>query len=167
MKPTLPKVIITDKDTASDYLLAEMYQPTDLACVLSINDRESTLPVGFHEFGGHKIALFFEDVTVSWGRHAAPDADDARKIVAWAKGVNGTCLVHCRAGISRSTAAAIAIPAVRSEPSQANARAIMRWLVEIRYVADPNPLLVALLDDEIGWNGHLYDARAWRFPKPR
>jgi predicted protein tyrosine phosphatase len=94
-----------------------------------------------------------------------PDAADARKIIAWANGVKGPSLVHCAAGISRSTAAALAIPAVRTQPSVTNARAIMRWLVEIRYVANPNPLLVALLDDQIGWHGHLCDARAWRFPR--
>ena len=103
MMNELPKVIVVDRDTAADYLLAYQYDRSDLACLLSINDRLDTPPVGFHEFTGHKLALHFDDVISTKSGLVPPTARDARKIVAWAKGCNGTSLVHCAAGVSRST----------------------------------------------------------------
>lgn len=161
----IPKVTILDRDSASDLLLAELYAPTDLCCVLSLNDYNTCSPPnGFDDFGGHKLALFFDDVLCDKYGYIAPTPDDARKIVAWAKGVKGPSLIHCALGVSRSTASALAIASVFERRRDfATAMAHMRWLVQIRNVANPNPLLVRFIDDEMCWNGTLCEARLCRF----
>lgn len=158
-------VVIVDRMVAEYCLVAERDEPSGLACVLSISDskRLGSVLQGYDEFTGHKLALFFDDIWDRKPNHVLPTAKHAKQIVEWAREVQGPALLHCNAGISRSTAAAIAIPASQCSPSQDNARAIMLWLAAVRPTADPNPLLVRLIDKELGWKRHLVEARDWRF----
>jgi predicted protein tyrosine phosphatase len=67
-------------------------------------------------------------------------------------------VVHCRAGISRSTAAAfIALCATRPDREE---RAIARALRAASVYATPNPRLVALADELLGRDGRMIAAIA-------
>ena len=75
------------------------------------NDFTSVLTVGPHrdevsDFGhpDHKIVTF-DDVTVAYAGYQAPSFDHVREIVKWGEG-RSNLLVHCHAGMSRSTSSA-------------------------------------------------------------
>lgn len=125
--PEIPFVTIVDRDAATWCFMGVCEYP-GLDAALSIYDSASGPPDGFAEWsrGRHALALGFDDVTRPFAQAIPPDPVHARQIVAWARGVKTRALVHCAAGVSRSTAAATAIPACRLKPSQENARAIMR-----------------------------------------
>jgi predicted protein tyrosine phosphatase len=65
-------------------------------------------------------------------------------------------LIHCWAGISRSTAAAFTIACERSAPGKE--AAIARALREAAPHAYPNRRIVALADDLLGRRGRMVDA---------
>lgn len=160
-----PSVTVTCFDIAQEYLVRE---PWKFNCVLSLNDVDegSHPPQGFEEFRGLKLTLFFDDVICTDLGLVPPSLEDAKKIVSFARAANDRILIHCAAGISRSTASAIAIPAVRMAARSVHADAIMRWLREVRPIARPNPLLVQMIDDLVGWNGRLSKAAASHFNPP-
>lgn len=72
-------------------------------------------------------------------------------------------LVHCHAGVSRSTAAALLLVARRS--GAAALPAAVDWLWRSRDEVDPNVLLLALGDEVLGLPGSL--ARAGRVLRQR
>jgi predicted protein tyrosine phosphatase len=159
VKP-VPHVTVTDRDSARDILLKA---PSDYAAVLSISDVGDEAPAGFREFTGLKLALNFDDVTNTKYGYTPADISDVEKIVAFARAVNGRTLVHCAAGVSRSTAAALAIPALRFEASEDNAKKLCRWLVDVRFCAKPNPHVLVMIDSITGWRGMLARAARERF----
>jgi predicted protein tyrosine phosphatase len=90
----------------------------------------------------------------------APDRAHVRALVdfvtAWDR--KRAMVVHCRAGISRSTAAAfIALCATRPDREE---RAIARALRAASVYATPNPRLVALADELLGRDGRMIAAIA-------
>lgn len=156
----LPPVTICSYEEAEYYLNA---RPLAHDAVISINDVDGGPPRGIDRFPGMKCVFAFDDVVEpKWG--VPPDLDDAKAIVAFSKRLrNHRVLIHCAAGVSRSTATAISIPATRLRPSQENARAIMSWLAVVRPVARPNPLLVNMIDHLLGWDCSLSVACRHRF----
>lgn len=157
----MPSVTITDRRHAAKLLRTD----PNLRYLLSIHESDHRPVSGFDGFKGLKLALGFDDVIKDWMGYIPADTADAAKIVAFARAVNGPTLIHCAKGISRSTACAMAIPAVRLEPSKANAESICDWVIEVRPVARPNPLVVSLIDHTIGWCGMLAEACIARFPR--
>lgn len=156
----LPSVTVCSYEEAEYYLGA---RPLEHDAVISINDVHLGPPPGLHRFPGLKCALAFDDVVEpKWG--VPPSIDHATEIVDFAKRLrNHRVLVHCAAGVSRSTAAAISIPATRMRPSPDNARSIMHWIATVRPVARPNPLLVSMIDELLGWDMTLSIACRHRF----
>ena len=155
-------VTVTSFDVAQEHLVRE---PWIFDCVLSINDPDGAgiPPRGFDEFRRFKLAIFFDDVVDTRFNYIPPTLEDAKKIVAFAKAAKGKVLIHCMAGISRSTASAIAIPATRFTPSSERADSIMDWIAQVRPIARPNPLLVQQIDALTGWNGRLSASCGARF----
>ncbi len=91
-----------------------------------------------------------------------PGEDHVREVIAfaerWAKesGTKQPMIVHCFAGISRSTASALTIACtLRPEISEARFTAALRAASES---AQPNPLLVAHADRLLGREGRLVAA---------
>jgi predicted protein tyrosine phosphatase len=88
----------------------------------------------------------------------APSESVVAEIIAFARGWDETApmLVHCWAGISRSTAAAFAIACERSVPGkEAQIARTMRAAAPHAY---PNRRIVALADDLLGRQGRMVDA---------
>lgn len=156
----LPVVTVCSYEEAEFYLNT---RPLVHDAVISINDIDDAPPRGFDRFSGPKRAFAFDDVShPKWG--VPPSIDDARELVGFVKRLrNHRVLIHCAKGISRSTAAAISIPAARLRPSQENAHSIMSWIATVRPVARPNPLLVNMIDHLLGWDCSLSMARVHRF----
>jgi predicted protein tyrosine phosphatase len=74
-------------------------------------------------------------------------------------------LCHCNAGISRSSAAAIAIWASKLEPNFETAIRIMLHFQSARKQIWPNPHLIRYADEQLGWNGDLVKARDTLFKR--
>ena len=146
--------------------------------LVSIRDASANVPDWSHHTGP-RLSLAFDDLTrLSPSALAAgylpPRLEHALTIVAFAQklppDVPGL-IVHCAAGVSRSTATVLGIGAIRRGPAQA--LAFLDEAVEhavqhhVRGIApvQPNPRLVALLDDALALEGALLEpvlARYWR-----
>ena len=84
---------------------------TGVSHVLSILDPEWPVPEAFGGFGEHaKLELRFHDVIEETPGQVAPERDDVEAILAFGRDLQGEpaasarLLVHCHAGVSRSTA---------------------------------------------------------------
>ena len=94
----------------------------------------------------HRLDLRFNDIAEPREGLTPPSEADVGALLAFAGGWRGArpLLVHCWAGVSRSTAAAYVIACARSAPGQEQA-----WADRLRQAAPtatPNPLIVALAD---------------------
>jgi predicted protein tyrosine phosphatase len=131
--------------------------------VLSILDPDWPVPEAFGGFGEHaKLELRFHDIIETDPGMVPPSDDDVARLLAFGRGLmadprNDThLLVHCHAGISRSTASmalilAQALPAV-------SASEVMREIVRIRPNAWPNLRIIEIGDDMLSRNGEIVAA---------
>jgi predicted protein tyrosine phosphatase len=124
--------------------------------VLSILDPVWPEPAAFEAFGPHVRATFrFHDAIEAAPGVVAPQKTDVEAILAFARdaGEISRLLIHCHAGVSRSTAATLMILA------QAHARtsegSLVDRLLKLRPQAWPNSRMVAFADELLGRNGRL------------
>ena len=123
---------------------------------LSILDPGWPEPAAFGAFGPHVRATFrFHDMIEQAPGALLPQKADVAAILAFARDAGDVShlLIHCHAGISRSTAAMLMILA------QAHPREREEWaadlLVKIRPQAWPNSRMVAFADELLGRGGRL------------
>ncbi|HKA88216.1 MAG TPA: hypothetical protein VKE22_11135 [Haliangiales bacterium] len=149
----LPKLAVLTWGDAGAYLTSPVEGP-EVTCVVSIGDVGDELPSGYHRVP-HRLRLEFADVEHEWAGDLAT-ADDIRKLIAFAgtiRTAGGTTVVHCRAAIGRSPAAAYILFAVLLGPGrEADA---LDAVLELRPFAQPNRWMVQLADAELGRNGRL------------
>ena len=112
------------------------------------------------EVSGHRhLRLGMHDVTVpSLDHHAPPDEMHVRELIAFAQGWDRRqpMLIHCWAGISRSTASAFTIACMLNEAGREEGTAL---LLRARAPhAQPNRRLVAIADDILARQGRMVDA---------
>jgi predicted protein tyrosine phosphatase len=131
--------------------------------VLSILDpSEPELPV-FGSFGEHeRVELRFDDVIEESPNLVAPNRGDVEAILTFGRSLSAepsSCahlLVHCHAGVSRSTAAMTLILA-RARPDL-SADIILSEVLRIRSQAWPNLRIIELGDEVLGGNGEIVSA---------
>jgi predicted protein tyrosine phosphatase len=107
----------------------------------------------------HRLLLASHDVAIATEGLQSPTEDDVARLLAFAAGWDGArpMLVHCWAGVSRSTAAAYAIACSRSPKAE------LEIALALRHAspgATPNPLIVALADALLGREGRMVSAVA-------
>ena len=112
---------------------------------------------GFPEvgYGARHLRLSFHDVDRAEDWEIAPNMEHMRELIAFTRGWQSDkpLLIHCFAGISRSTASAfIAACALNPDTDE---RDIARALRTASPDARPNPSLIALADDALGRGGTL------------
>lgn len=104
------------------------------------------------------LRLYFHDIVQDMDGHVPPRAVDAQRLVTFLKDWDRQrpMLIHCWAGISRSTAAAFtALCLLRPQADEED----LAW--ELRSAspsATPNRLIVALTDDLLGREGRMLKA---------
>ena len=138
---------------------------TGVSHVLSILDPEWPVPEAFGSFGEHaKLELRFHDVIEETPGQIAPRREDAEAILAFGRDLMAEpaavarLLVHCHAGISRSTAS-MALLLAQTRPSL-HAERILQGILGIREKAWPNLRVLELGDALLGRGGTLPAAAA-------
>jgi predicted protein tyrosine phosphatase len=131
--------------------------------VLSILDPDWPDPPAFAAFPPHhRLALRFNDIIEPRPDQLAPASADVARLLAFGREPDLTAgshlLIHCHAGVSRSTAAAALILA-QARPDRA-AREALEAVAQLRPRAWPNLRILEFGDALLGRNGELAAAVA-------
>ncbi|WP_457092944.1 tyrosine phosphatase family protein [Microvirga sp. P5_D2] len=133
--------------------------------VLSILDPDHPDPEAFGAYDRHhRTILRFHDIINPREGMLLPRPDHVEAVLSFgddvAKGrdgrTEGHLLVHCHMGVSRSTAAMLALMA-QANPDEDEDHLFER-LAEIRSQAWPNSLMIAFADEQLSRNGRLVEA---------
>jgi predicted protein tyrosine phosphatase len=137
----------------------EGHQGRRVTHILSILDPEWPEPAAFQAYDPHHRATFrFHDAIEPDPRILLPQKADVEAILAFGReaGEAARLLIHCHAGISRSTAATLMILA-QAHPDERE-DAIAERLIEIRPQAWPNSRMIAFADELLDRGGRLVAA---------
>jgi predicted protein tyrosine phosphatase len=135
------------------------HQGRGVTHVLSILDPEWPEPSAFQAFDPHfRTMLRFHDAIEPDPGFLLPQKADVEAILAFGRdaGGAGRVLIHCHAGISRSTAATLMILA-QAHPREGE-DALAERLIEIRPQAWPNSRMIAFADELLDRQGRLITA---------
>jgi predicted protein tyrosine phosphatase len=132
----------------------------EVTYLVSIGDANDPLPEGY-ENAERKLRLLIADVVTEEGA----TEEDVRRIIQLAELLQsdrGTLLIHCEAGVSRSTATALIMYACWL--GQGREDEAMRRVIAQRPYAIPNRRMVAMADSFLSLEGRLLQARDdWLF----
>lgn len=130
--------------------------------VLSIIDPEHPELEAFGAYGQHhRTTLRFHDIIAETPGQIMPAPEHVEAILNFGagylaredRGAPSHVLVHCHMGVSRSTAAMLALMA-QANPGE-TAESLFAKLVGIRPQAWPNSRMVGFADEQLGRNGEL------------
>ena len=133
--------------------------------VLSVLDPERPEIEAFGSYGAHsRVKLRFHDIIDPLPGRIMPAPEQVAEVLRFGDDVretargraSGHLLVHCHMGISRSTAAMLALMA-QADPDAAEDGLFAR-LREIRPQAWPNSVMVGFADEQLGRGGRLTEA---------
>lgn len=131
--------------------------------VLSILDPDWPVPEAFGDFGAHRrLELRFHDVIEDLPGTVPPRPEHVREILAFGRDLlaapppAGHLLIHCHAGVSRSTAS-MALIIAQALPGLPAGR-ILGEILRIRPQAWPNLRLIELGDALLGRGGEMVAA---------
>ena len=100
-----------------------------------------------------QLILQFHDIDMTMLGYVEPEPEHVQQALTFAREIDGPLLVHCRAGVSRSTAIALAIAADRL--GAGNERQACEWLRQTYPKVQPNGLVVFLADEVLHREKHL------------
>jgi predicted protein tyrosine phosphatase len=122
--------------------------------VVSILEPAAPTPLALTDFAGDLLTLRFDDVIVPGDNYQPPARADIERLLAFDRDhqAGDVLLIHCTAGISRSTAALAILLTQRQPGAEA---AVFAELRAIRPHAWPNSLMIALADDILSAEGRL------------
>jgi predicted protein tyrosine phosphatase len=129
--------------------------------VLSILDPDTPDPPAFAAFAPHhRLALRFHDIIDTLPDRLAPAKADVERLLAFGHELSDTpgnhLLIHCHAGVSRSTASAALILA-QARPDRP-ARDALEAVAQLRPRAWPNLRILEFGDELLGRNGEIVAA---------
>lgn len=139
MAPTDLHTLVTSARRAGPIAVGvePKFQP---GAVLSIGDHEAAPPVWFDNVGCPKLRIRFDDVTRPHLWYVGPSAEDAHDILRFlAETLSEPVLIHCAAGISRSSAAAFLRLALRDPETATDTLRAQVTLTESLGLRDPVP----------------------------
>ena len=155
-----PTIEVASRYEAGD-ILSSPERCVDVTCLLSIGDVQDALPLGYHNVN-RKLRLLVADVITELGA----TEQDIQQIITLAQDlqtVSGRVLIHCEAGVSRSSAAALIMYACWLGPGQE--REAMTRVLAQRPIAIPNRRMVELADKLLAREGRLvavlYEREPW------
>ena len=129
----------------------------DVTHVISILDPDHPTPDGLADISSEDRIIFrFDDATVPGAGRIHPASSDIGKLLDWSRSLTDVrvkhLLVHCHAGISRSTAAAAIILAEKNPGRETE---VFEMIDRIRPRNWPNSMMVSLADQLLGCGGAL------------
>ena len=140
--------------TEAGDILGSLEQCSQITYLVSIGAPGDELPMGYDNVS-RKVRLLFGDTL---DEETGPTKGDVQTLVELAQKLrssNGKVLIHCEAGISRSTAAALIFYACWLGPGhEADA---MRRVLRQRPFAIPNRRMVELADQLLERDGSLLE----------
>ena len=145
-----PTIEVASRYEAGD-ILSSPQRCAEVMCLLSISDAQDDLPLGYENVN-RKLRLLVADVVTDLGA----TEEDVQQIIALAQELrttSGRILIHCEAGISRSSAAALIMYACWLGPGREH-EAMTRVLAQ-RPIAMPNPRMVGIADRLLDRKGRL------------
>lgn len=143
-------IIVTNRTKAGRLLMSNSFGPT-ITHIVSIGtwEHDQRPPAGFLRHGAKKIRLKFHDVT--WDREGlvSPKKEDVERLVSFYKDAlsldkEHKFLIHCWAGQSRSTAAALILLLLYFNDVE---KAVFDLFTRVAPWASPNRKMVALIDE--------------------
>ncbi len=139
---TMPRLVV---ETGARHLITVINQ-------MSIPPTPAVVPPDLH------LRLAMNDITAPQDGLVHPNSEHIETLIAFARTWNrqGPLVVHCWAGISRSTAAAFITLCTLNEPG--NERRFAQALRAASPTATPNFLMVEIADDLLGAKGRMVDA---------
>lgn len=149
----MPAIYVCPKSKVPS--VSQQIRPSHLITLLDPHDEMPTPEI----VSGHRhLKLGMHDIAVALSDHTPPDELHVRELLAFAKDWNRDqpLLIHCWAGISRSTASAFSIACMLSKPGREEEIALnMRKRAPH---AQPNPRIVAFADKLLNRDGRMVDA---------
>jgi predicted protein tyrosine phosphatase len=133
--------------------------------VLSLLDPDRAELDAFGTYGEHhRVTLRFHDILGPSQGQTHPVPEHVEQILQFGESlkeglsvrVDGHLLVHCHMGISRSTAAMVALMAQNDVDSGEDA--LFARLREVRHQAWPNSIMIGFADEQLGRGGRLTEA---------
>jgi predicted protein tyrosine phosphatase len=124
--------------------LVSIYSPPE-SIVAAFLQGDTKPCSGFVHFRGPKLALAFDDTSNPDSKEIMPTKDHIKRLINWAQQVNSIdgMLIHCHAGISRSTAAGvIVLCTLDTNPVKA-----IECVQSIRPQLFPNSLMIEYADE--------------------
>lgn len=103
--------------------------------------------------------LFLDmDDVINEDADLAPQKEQVKQLLDWVKLLpnDAHLVIHCYAGVSRSTAAALAVKV--QELGVDRVKDAIDWLLENRPVACPNPVITKFADELLNAKGELHAA---------
>lgn len=133
-----------------------LHRPSHMVSLLS----PSSPPESWPASAGEHLRLAFHDIAAPQDGLVAPSAEQVAELLAFTARWDPArpLLVHCWAGVSRSTAVALIIACQRT-PGGAEMEIAHALRMAAPY-ATPNPLLVALADEMLRRGGRMIAAVA-------
>ena len=144
---------VASRPEAGDILVSPQ-RCAEITCLVSIGDAHDELPAGYDNVR-RKLRLLIADVVTELGA----TEEDIRRIIRLAEGLRsdtGRVLIHCEAGVSRSSAAALIMYAYWLGPGRE--QEAMERVLSQRPVAIPNRRMVELADRLLNRAGRLVEA---------
>jgi predicted protein tyrosine phosphatase len=135
-------------------ILSSPERCSEVTYLISIGAANDELPIGYHN-ASRKVRLLFGDTL---DEESGPQKGDVQTLIELAQNLRssrGKVLIHCEAGISRSTAAALILYASWLGPGRE--REAMRRVLMQRPIAMPNRRMVELADHLLKRGGQLVD----------
>ena len=145
-----PTIEVASRYEAGD-ILCSPQRCAEVTYLLSIGDVQDELPLGYDNVN-NKLRLLVADVVTEFGA----TEKDIQQIITLAqelRGKTGRVLVHCEAGVSRSTAAALIMYACWLGSGREHEA--MRRVMTQRPIAMPNPRMVEIADRLLAREGRL------------